>query len=42
MIFTPATYRRTRNDTRKIITTLEQLLAQYPGEDDLANGEAWL
>lgn len=42
MIFPPGTYRRTRNDTGKIITALENLLMQYPGEDDLANGEAWL
>ena len=41
MIFIPGTYRRTRNDTGKIITALEQLLTQYPGEDDLASGEAW-
>ena len=41
MIFIPGTYRRTRNDTGKIITALEQLLTQYPGENDLASGEAW-
>jgi predicted nuclease of predicted toxin-antitoxin system len=42
MIFIPGTYHRTKNDTGKILTALEQLLDQYPGEDDLANGEAWL
>jgi predicted nuclease of predicted toxin-antitoxin system len=42
MIFVPGTYRRTKNDTGKIITALELLLDQYPGEDDLANAEAWL
>ena len=42
MIFIPGSYRRTRADTGKIITGLEAILAQYPGEEDLANGEAWL
>jgi hypothetical protein len=42
MIFIPGTYRRTRNDTGKITSALENLLAQHPGETDLANGEAWL
>jgi predicted nuclease of predicted toxin-antitoxin system len=42
MIFIPGNYRRTRNDTGKITTALEAILAKYPGESDLANGEAWL
>jgi len=42
MIFIPVTYRRTRNDTRKIITALEAILIDHPGEADLANGETWL
>jgi len=42
MIFIPGTYRRTKNDTGKIITALEHLLAQYPADDDLADAEAWL
>jgi predicted nuclease of predicted toxin-antitoxin system len=42
MIFIPGAYRRTKSDIGKIITALEQLLTQYPEEDDLANGEAWL
>jgi hypothetical protein len=42
MIFIPGSYRRTRADTGRIITALEALLARYPGEKDLANGEAWL
>ena len=41
-IFIPGTYFRTRSDTGIIITALENLLAQYPGDTDLANGEAWL
>jgi predicted nuclease of predicted toxin-antitoxin system len=42
MIFIPGTYRRTKADTGKIIAALESLLIQYPGEADLADGEAWL
>lgn len=42
MIFMPGSYRRTKADTGKIITALEQILIRYPGEKDLANGEAWL
>lgn len=42
MIFMPGTYRRTRQDTGRIITAIEAKLAEYPGEEDLANGECWL
>lgn len=42
MIFIPGSYRRTRADTGKIIAALEAILAQYPDEAGLANGEAWL
>ncbi len=42
MIFMPSSYRRTKADTGRIIAALEAKLAQYPGEQDLADGEAWL
>ena len=42
MIFMPGSYRRIRADTGRIIAALEAVLAQHPGENDLANGEAWL
>ena len=42
MIFMPGGYRRTKADTGRIIAALEAILAQHPGENDLANGEAWL
>jgi predicted nuclease of predicted toxin-antitoxin system len=42
MIFMPSTYRRTKEDTRRIIAALEAKLAEYPGDEDLANGECWL
>lgn len=41
MIFIPGSYRRTRADTGKIIAALEAILTAHPGEDGLANGEAW-
>jgi Domain of unknown function (DUF5615) len=42
MVFMPSGYRRTKADTGKIVTVLEQKLNEYPGERDLANGEDWL
>jgi hypothetical protein len=42
MIFMPGSYRRTRADTGRIIAALEAILVQHPGENDLANGTAWL
>ncbi len=42
MIFMPGSYRRTKADTGRIIAALETLLNQYPGDKDLADGEAWL
>lgn len=42
MIFMPTGYRRTMADAGRIIAALESLLTKYPGEQDLANGEAWL
>jgi hypothetical protein len=42
MIFMPGTYRRTKAEIGRIIAALEATLAHHPGENDLANGEAWL
>ncbi len=42
MIFMPTSYRRTKADTGRIIAALEAKLIQYPCDDDLANGEAWI
>jgi hypothetical protein len=42
MIFMPGGYRRTRADIGKIIAALERALGRYPGDEDLASGEAWL
>jgi uncharacterized protein YbjT (DUF2867 family) len=42
MVFMPGAYRRTKADTGRIIAALEVKLAEYPGDEDLANGECWL
>jgi hypothetical protein len=42
MVFMPGSYRHTKADTGRIIAALEALLIKYSGEEDLANGEAWL
>jgi hypothetical protein len=42
MIFMPGSYRRTKADMGRIVAALEAKLAQYPGDEDLANGEDWL
>jgi len=42
MIFMSGNYRRTKADIGRIIAALEAKLAQYPGDEDLANGEDWL
>ena len=42
MTFIPGSYRRTKDDTGKIISSLEAILADHPGEADLANGETRL
>ena len=42
MVFMPGSYRRTKADTGRIVSALEAKLKQYPGDEDLANGECWL
>ncbi len=42
MIFIAANYRRTKDDTGRIVSALEAILEQHLGEGDLTNGEAWL
>jgi hypothetical protein len=42
MIFMPGTYRRTKDEAGRIVAALQQVLARYPGEEDLADGETWL
>jgi hypothetical protein len=33
---------RSQQDTGRIIAALEARLTEYPGDEDLANGESWL
>ena len=42
MIRIPGSYRRTRNDSGKIIIALEAILTEHPADADLANAETWL
>jgi len=42
MVFVPTTVRLTRDATGSIVEALEVLLAQYPGDADLVNGETWI
>lgn len=42
IIFMPGSYRRTKADTGRIIVALETKLAEFPGDEDLINAEAWL
>ncbi len=42
MVFMPGGYRRTRADVGRIVTALQVILDQFPGERGLANGETWL
>ena len=42
MVFVPASFRLTRSATGQIVAALEARLAEYPGDEDLANGETWI
>lgn len=42
MVFLPGSFRPTRAATGQIVAALEARLAEYPGDDDLANGETWI
>jgi hypothetical protein len=42
MVFVPASFRLTRAATGQIVAALEARLAEYPGHEDLANGETWI
>ena len=42
MVFVPTSFRLTRAATGQIVAALETRLAEYPGDDDLANGETWI
>jgi predicted nuclease of predicted toxin-antitoxin system len=42
MVFMPGDYRRTKADIGRIVTALRAKLDEYPGENDLVDGETWL
>ena len=42
MVFVPASARRTKAATGQLVAALEAKLAEYPGDEDLANAETWI
>ena len=42
MVFVPASFRLTRAATGRIVEALETRLAEFPGDEDLVNGETWI
>lgn len=42
MIFMSGSFRRTKADVGRIVTALEAVLTAHPGDEALANAEAWL
>ncbi|MGO9900172.1 MAG: DUF5615 family PIN-like protein [Solirubrobacteraceae bacterium] len=42
MVFVPTSVRLTRAATGQLVAALEARLAEYPGDEDLANGETWI
>jgi hypothetical protein len=42
MVFVPTSLQLVRAATGKIVAALEARLADYPGDEDLANGETWI
>jgi hypothetical protein len=42
MVFVPASVPRMKAATGQLVAALEAKLAEYPGDDDLANGETWI
>lgn len=42
MVFIPTSHRLTKSSIGSITRALEATLADYPNDNDLANGEAWL
>ena len=42
LVLVPTSYRLRRQDVGRLVAGLDALLGSHPGEDALANGEAWL
>lgn len=42
MVFLPGSYRRTKADVGRIVAALQAKLEEYPGDNDLVDGETWL
>jgi hypothetical protein len=42
MVFVPTSFRLTKAAIGQVVAALEAKLVEYPGDDDLANGETWI
>lgn len=42
MVFVPASLPRTKAAIGQLVAALEAALVEYPGDQDLANGETWI
>lgn len=42
LVFIPSSYRLARTWIGRLVTALEAKLVEFPGTEDLANGESWL
>jgi hypothetical protein len=42
MVFVPASISLAKAATGQVVSALEAKLAEYPGDEDLANGETWV
>ena len=42
MVLLPNSFRLAREATGHIVDALAARLAEFPGDDDLANGETWI
>ena len=42
MVFVPASVPCSTAATGQLIAALETKLAEYPGDEDLANGQTWI
>jgi len=42
MVFVPANVPRTKAATGQLVASQAARLAEYPGDEDLANGETWI
>lgn len=42
LVLVPSSFPLTKDATGRLVSALEERLADYPGDHDLANGETWI